>query len=105
MANIETHPNLTPILDADRTVTSEDVDRAQQLVNYLSNVPLGTRPEVTLGKVSIGSGGWLDGYDFVVVRRFWQNGELIVGGENGEIFNASASVARARELMELHQKV
>lgn len=103
MANIEIRSNLTPILDGDQTPTSVDVARAQQLVDYLSTVPLHTRPEVTLGPVLIGGGGWVESYDFVVVRRFRVDGNLIVGGENGEVFNVSAAVTRARNLVEMRQ--
>lgn len=101
MSNIDIRPNFRPSIQADRKPTAKDVKKAQDLLAHLSTAPLSSSPVVAVDSVGLGGGEWMEAYEFVVVRRFRMDGDLIVGGANGEVFNVSAFATRMKNLSEL----
>lgn len=101
MTNIDIRPNFRPTIQADRKPTIKDVKKANALLEHLSTAPLASSPVVAVDAVGLGGGEWMEGYEFVVVRRYRMGGDVIVGGANGEVFNLSAHVTRIKNLSEL----
>lgn len=98
MAALSLQPNLTPILDADEASPANVVQEANRLLEYVSTSSLNASPVVALGPTSVHGGGRVDSFQFVMTSRVHMGGDVLVGGPNGELFNASLNVRRAEKI-------
>lgn len=96
MTALTFQPNLKPILDEDEPNPANVVQAASDLLEFVNTSPL--KSVVSLGPTSVHGGGRVDSIEFVMTSRVRMGGDVLVGGPNGELFNATENVRRAEKI-------
>lgn len=85
--------------EGEKGQAAEYLAQLPKMEQVYHTAPLGQHSVVTIPQAVI-DGVTVGGYEFLVVRRYYINGELHLGGSNGEVLNATKFIADFKAFLE-----
>jgi hypothetical protein len=98
--------DLTPEELKTTTILSKRIPA--EMEHFFSEAPLTQTPVATIAKAEVETGmehtqTFVKNYQFVITRRYMHNGELHVGGANGEVLNVYLLIEALKTFIEKQQ--